>query len=70
MPAPEQKCGNCKFFLELAILPQSGKGLCRYGPPAVVAGVGGHDHIARATADGRWALCFKDEWCGRWEREN
>ena len=64
MPLPDPpRCSNCLFFLALPPSDQEGKGLCRHGPPRQV-----NNHVEPRTNDGRWPLCFENEWCGEWKK--
>lgn len=63
MPAPQESCNNCRFFLALASTDEPGKGICRIAPPR-------HERTTQveiASDDGRWPLCLSHEWCGKWQ---
>ena len=67
MAAPQEHCGNCKFYLTVAShtwrTDQLDRGLCRYNPPKAV-----DNRIDLAADDNRWPLCMATEWCGKWVR--
>ena len=65
MAEQSERCGNCKFFLELNV---NGKGVCRYYPPQ--ASDDKNETPVKNDMNGRrWPLCWVSEWCGKWVKK-
>lgn len=57
-----ETCANCECFLLLD--RSTGKGKCRFFPPAIVP----EKDIPSIedTAGNRWPVCWESEWCKQW----